>query len=86
MFRVKPVLFCSLLATVAVLCAATFAEAGFRHRHADPGCAAVEPGCSAFEPACALEPSCGFEPGCGAETVCPSNPCRSFKKVDFSIT
>jgi hypothetical protein len=79
MFRVKPVLLCSLLATAAVLFAATFAEAGFRHRHADPGCAAVEPGCSAFEPACALEPSCGFEPGCGAETVCPSNPCIKYR-------
>jgi hypothetical protein len=34
MIRVKPVLFCSLLASAAVLFAATFAEAGFRHhRH-----------------------------------------------------
>jgi hypothetical protein len=80
MIRVKPVLFCSLLASAAVLFAATFAEAGFRHhRHLEPGCAAVEPGCSAFEPACAMEPSCGCEPGCGAETVCPTNPCIKYR-------
>jgi hypothetical protein len=80
MIRVKPVLLCSLIASAVVLLAATFAEAGLRHRHQfEPGCAAVEPGCSAFEPACALEPSCGCEPGCGAETVCPTNPCIKYR-------
>ena len=80
MIRMKPVLLCSLFATVVVLFAATFAEAGWRHhRQAEPGCAAVEPGCSAFEPACVIEPSCGFEPGCGAETVCPTNPCIKYR-------
>jgi hypothetical protein len=72
----------ALLAVPAVLAAATYAEAGFRHRHLahlEPGCAAVEPGCSAFEPACAIEPSCGCEPGCGAETVCPTNPCIKYR-------
>ena len=73
MNRFQRVLLLSALST-AVAFAATFAEAGFRHRHQiDPGCAAVEPGCTAFEP------SCGFEPGCGAETVCPTNPCIKYR-------
>jgi hypothetical protein len=80
MIRFKSVLLCSLFASAAVLLAATFAEAGWRHhRQLDPGCAAVEPGCSAFEPACAIDPSCGCEPGCGAETVCPTNPCIKYR-------
>jgi len=80
MIRLKSLLLCSLFASAAVLLAATFVEAGWRHhRQLDPGCAAVEPGCSAFEPACAMDPSCGYEPGCGSETVCPTNPCIKYR-------
>jgi len=68
------------LAAAILFASVLSAEAGFRHhRHADPGCAAVEPGCSAFEPACAIEPACGFEPDCGCETVCPTNPCIKYR-------
>jgi hypothetical protein len=86
MARFARLLMLSLVATALTLVAATFAQAGFGHRHRiAAGCAEVEPGCSAFAPACATEPgcaadpSCGFEPGCGAETVCPTNPCIRYR-------
>jgi hypothetical protein len=77
--RVPRVLALAAVMTAAIVAAASVAEAGFRHRHLEPGCAAVEPGCSAFEPACCVEPACGAEPDCGCETVCPTNPCIKYR-------
>ena len=54
----------------AAMLLASSADAGFRHRHAEPSCGceptcgAVEPGCSAFEPVCCAEPTCGAAPCC----------------------
>ena len=86
MTRLPHLFMVSLLATAVSLVIATFAQAGFGHRHRlATSCAECEPGCSAFAPACAAEPGCaadpgfGFEPGCGAETVCPTNPCIRYR-------
>ena len=62
--------FLSICGAAAMLLAGSSADAGFRHRHAEPSCSceptcgAVEPGCSAFEPVCCAEPTCGAAPCC----------------------
>ena len=68
----------ALFAFAALLLFGSAAEAGLRHRHADPSCgcepSCIEPGCSAFEPVCGA-----IEPGCGADVVCPTNPCIKYR-------
>ena len=73
MTRLPHLFMVSLLATAVSLVIATFAQAGFGHRHR------LATSCAECEPGCAADPGFGFEPGCGAETVCPTNPCIRYR-------
>lgn len=81
-----------LAAIALVVGLAATADAGFRHRHHEPGCAAepaccAEPSCMAEPTCCAPEPTCCMaeptccapEPTCCAEPCCPQEPCITYR-------